>query len=162
MPQTLEDAFKTSGRKPALILTPDRKRVLPYLRLLQGVGIGRQEGVSDTPGTRWDPRTPGERLAVWQLVWRRRIRCGNPHCRCATSPEARHGPYLSVRVPTQEGKRHQVYIPVEQAAEVARAVRQAKGVRKRRLRRDRLKAQRDHERFRWAKAVLNAAYGRPR
>ncbi len=63
---------------------------------------------------------------------------------------------------TQDGKRHQVYIPVEQAQEVARAVRQAKGVRKRRLRRDRHKAQRDHERFQWAKALLNTAYRRLR
>lgn len=161
MPQTLNDAFKTSGPRTAPGLTAGRRKARPYLRLLQGVGIGLQEGVSDTLGTRWNPTTPGERLAVWNLVWRR-IRCGNPRCQCAADPGTRHGPYLTLRLVTHEGKRHQVYIPVGQAAEVARAVRRAKGVRTRRLRRDRLKAQRDHEEFRWAKAVLTAAYGRPR
>ena len=124
----------------------------------------RREEVSDTRdarGTQWDPITPGERLAVWHLD-QRWTRCGKPRCLCATNPDVRHGPYLSLRMTTPEGTRHRVYAPVGQAAEVARAVRRAKGVRKRRLRRDRLKAQRDYEELRWAIVALTALYGRPR
>jgi len=77
------------------------------------------------------PEGPGERSAVWRLVWRR-TRCANLGADAPKTPKDRHGPCLSLRVLTQEGKQHQVYIPVRQAAEVAKAVRRAKGVRKRR------------------------------
>ncbi len=160
--------LKMSRPHPAPTLTAGRKGAAPYLRRLGVVGVSLHQGVSDTHGARWKPATPGERLAVWQFTWRW-TRCGNPRCRCARSPEARHGPYLSLRVSPGKGERYQVYIPQEAAAEIVRAVRRAKGVRKRRLRRERMKAQQDVQRareelreLRWARAVLNAAYGRPR
>ena len=118
----------------------------------------QREEVSDTRRTQWDPITPGERLAVWHLA-PRWTRCGDPRRRCATNPGARHGPYLSLRVRTPEGQRHQIYIPVAQAADVTRAVRRAKGIRRRRLRRQHLSDRRDRERFRWSKAVRRIAYG---
>lgn len=74
-----------------------------------------------------------------------------------------------MRVATGEGEHQQVYVPREAVAEVVRAVRRAKGVRKRRLLRERRKREQDRElsrqqrqELRWAIQVLNAAYGRPR
>jgi len=64
-----------------------------------------------------------------------------------------------------DATRHQVYVPVEQAAAVAKAVRQAKGVRKRRLRREHRNRQRAHQDTQEGRALLRLlkiAYGRPR
>lgn len=154
------DALKMNGPKPASVLTAGRTGAAPYLRRIARVGVRQHQGVSDTHGVRWAPKSPGERLAVWQFAWRW-TRCGKPCCRCARDPENRHGPYLSLQVSTGEGERHQVYIPAGHAAEIASAVRRAKGVRKRRLWRERLNeqqarldAQRDYELLRWAIAAL--------
>ena len=152
--------LKRNGAKLAPALAIRRTGSESYLRLLQEAGLSQQAGVSDT---RWAPRTSGERLAVWMLSWRW-TRCGNPHCRCARDPRRKHGPYLSLRIPSSYGARHQVYIPVEQAAAVAQAVRRAKGVRKRRLHRQYQYAQRVHRDAREGRALLRLlriAYGRP-
>ena len=157
----MKHTLKANGPKPAPRLGKRRTGTVSILRLMEGAGTVQHKRVSDTRSTQWDPITPGERLAVWHLS-ERWTRCGDPRCRCSTNPNARHGPYLSLRLKTPEGTRHQVYIPVGQAADVGRAVRQAKGVRTRRLTRQRTKARRDREDFRWGVATLNAAYGRPR
>ena len=159
-PKDRNESLKMNGPKPASVFTTTRTGAAPYLRRIAWIGVSQHRGVSDTHGARWGPQTPGERLAVWNFAWRW-TRCGNPRCRCIRTPEERHGPYLSLRVSTGEGDRHQVYIPARQAAEIARAGRKAKGVRKRRLWRERLNAQqvrldaqRDHELLRWAIAAL--------
>src|SRR5579864_9067178 len=153
--------------QPAPVLLQRPTVAVPFLRRLRRVGVQHHQGVSDKDGARWEPKTPGENLAVWTVAWRW-TRCNNPRCRCATNPQHRHGPYLSLRVATGEGERHQVYVPKAATATVLRALRKAKGIRKRRLRRERQQAQQNVQRareqqgeLRRAIAALNAAYGRP-
>jgi len=59
--------------------------------------------------------TPMRRGAVSE----RRMKCGQPQCRCHHAPQARHGPYFSL-TRVEGGKTASRYLTAEQAA-VARA-----------------------------------------
>lgn len=62
-------------------------------------------------------------------LMRRTKTCGNPGCRCAKDPSARHGPYYEWR--RREGNRYvHTVVSKQQALEIARAIRNDRKVRR--------------------------------